>query len=62
MPPQGFVFGEAAVALFLIALGIFLLSRHYFCGATIFSLAAWLVLGFFASSSAQEPKPKNYTY
>jgi hypothetical protein len=59
---RGFVFGEAAVALFLIAVGIFLLSRRYLRGATIFSFAAWLGLGFFASSRAQEPKPKNYFF
>ena len=57
---RGFVFGEAAAALLLIAGAIFLLSREYLRGATTFSLAAWLVVGFLASSSAQEPKPKNY--
>jgi len=50
----------AAVALLLIAVAVFLLSRQLLRGATIFSLAAWLVLGFFASTVAQEPKPKNY--
>jgi hypothetical protein len=43
----GICFGEAAAALLLIAVAIFLLSRQYMRGATIFSLAAWLVLGFF---------------
>jgi hypothetical protein len=28
--------------------------------AAFLSLASWLVLGFFALSIAQQPKPKNY--
>jgi competence protein ComEC len=57
---RGFVFGEVGASLLLIAAAIFFLSRQSLPWATGFSLAAWLVLGFFAASLAQEPKPKNY--
>jgi hypothetical protein len=35
-------------------------GREHLQAATFLSLAAWLVLGFFAASIAQQPKPKNY--
>jgi len=57
---RGFYFGEVGAALFLIVAAIFLLSRQYLLGATIFSLATWLVLGFFGATIAQEPKSKKY--
>ena len=57
---RGFYFGELAAAFLLIAAAIFLLSREYLRAATFLSLAAWLALGFFAASIAQQPKPKNY--
>jgi hypothetical protein len=49
-----------AAAFLLITAAIFLLSREHLRAATFLSLAAWLVLGFFAASIAQKPKPKNY--
>ena len=55
-----FYFGELAAAFLLITAAIFLLSREHLRAATFLSLAAWLVLGFFAASIAQKPKPKNY--
>jgi hypothetical protein len=55
-----FYFGEFGSAFVLIAAAIFLVSRQYLRGATILSLAAWLVLGFFGATIAQEPKPQNY--
>jgi hypothetical protein len=55
----GSYFGELAAAFLLIAAAIFLLSREYLRAATFLSLAAWLVLGFVAASTAQQPKPKN---
>jgi len=57
---RGFYFGELAARFLLIAAAIFLLSREHLRAATFLSLAAWLVLGFFAASIAQQPKPKNY--
>src|SRR5258708_3893508 len=57
---RGFYFGELAATFLLIAAAIFLLSREHLRAATFLSLAAWLVLGFFAASIAQQPKPKNY--
>jgi hypothetical protein len=56
----GFYFGQLAAAFLLVAAAIFLLSREHLRAATLLSLAAWLVLGFFAASIAQQPKPKNY--
>jgi len=55
-----FYFGEFGAVWVLIAAAIFLVSRHYLRGATILSLAAWLVLSFFGATIAQEPKPQNY--
>jgi len=56
---RGFVFGEAAAALLLMAVAVLLLSRQFLRRATLFSLATWLVVGFLGASVAQEPKPKN---
>jgi len=39
---RGFVFGEAAAALLLMAVAVFLLSRQFLRGATLFSLAIWI--------------------
>jgi len=57
---RGFYFRELAAAFLLITAAIFLLSREHLRAATFLSLAAWLVLGFFAASIAQQSKPKNY--
>ena len=57
---RGFYFCELAPAFLLIAAAIFLRPREHFRAATFLPLAAWLVLGFFAASIAQQPKPKNY--
>ena len=40
--PREFVFGEAAAALLLMAVAVFLLSRQFLRGATLFSLATAL--------------------
>jgi hypothetical protein len=56
---RGFYFCELAAAFLLITAAIFLLSGEYLRAATFLSLAAWLVLGFFAASIAQQPEPKN---
>jgi len=57
---RGFYFCGLAAAFLLIAAARFLLSREHLRAATFLSLAAWLVLGFFAASIAQQPEPKNY--
>jgi len=57
---RGFYFCELAAAFLLIAAARFLLSREHLRAATFLSLAAWLVLGFFAACIAQQPEPKNY--
>jgi hypothetical protein len=56
---RGFYFCELAAAFLLIAAAIFLPSREHLRAATFFSLAAWLVFGFFAASIAQQPEPTN---
>jgi hypothetical protein len=48
-----FYFGEFGAAFALIAAAIFLVSCQYSRGATILSLAAWLVLGFFGATLAR---------
>jgi hypothetical protein len=57
---RGFYFCELDPAFLLIAPAIFLLPREHLRAATFLSLAAWLVLGFFAASIGQQPKPNNY--
>jgi hypothetical protein len=49
-----------AAAFLLVAVAIFLLSREHLRAATLLSLAAWLVLGFFVASITQQPKSENY--
>jgi hypothetical protein len=54
---RGFVLGEAAATLLLIAVAVFLRSRQYLRRATIFSLATWLVRDFFLLPSHNRPSP-----
>jgi len=54
---RGFVFGEAAAALLLIAVAVFLPSRQFLRGATLFSLATASLAGPQITAQRNSAKP-----